>query len=71
MKTQTQLLVTMGDVAGIGPEIIARAWPDLTAICRPIVVGDRLWLERAIDLSKISAGVQPIDELARQTHGPI
>lgn len=44
------LLFTMGDVAGIGPEIIARAWPQLVAICRPVVVGDTAWLQRGLDL---------------------
>lgn len=42
--------MTMGDVAGIGPEIIARAWPDLLAICRPVVVGDPGWLRRALKI---------------------
>jgi 4-hydroxythreonine-4-phosphate dehydrogenase len=45
-----RLLITMGDVAGIGPEIIARAWPDLTCLCQPVVVGDPRWLERALNL---------------------
>jgi 4-hydroxythreonine-4-phosphate dehydrogenase len=40
----------MGDVAGIGPEIIARSWPQLTLLCRPVVVGDPGWLRRALDL---------------------
>src|SRR5947209_1999814 len=44
------LLITMGDVAGIGPEVIARAWPQLVALCRPVVVGDPSWLERALAL---------------------
>lgn len=38
--TRPRLLITLGDVAGIGPEIVARAWPELIAICRPVVVGD-------------------------------
>ncbi|HEV3255358.1 MAG TPA: 4-hydroxythreonine-4-phosphate dehydrogenase PdxA [Gemmataceae bacterium] len=50
MKTAPRLLITMGDVAGIGPEIIARAWPELTGLCRPVVVGDAAWLRRAVDL---------------------
>jgi 4-hydroxythreonine-4-phosphate dehydrogenase len=45
-----RLLLTMGDVAGIGPEIIARAWPELPAFCRPVVVGDPYWLQRAFAL---------------------
>ncbi|MFL5242446.1 MAG: 4-hydroxythreonine-4-phosphate dehydrogenase PdxA [Gemmataceae bacterium] len=44
------LLITMGDVAGIGPEIIAKAWPELLNYSRPVVVGDPRWLERAASL---------------------
>jgi 4-hydroxy-L-threonine phosphate dehydrogenase PdxA len=50
MKPLPRLLFTMGDAAGVGPEIIARAWPQLHALCRPVVVGDRAWLERAVQL---------------------
>ena len=49
----------MGDVAGVGPEIIARAWPELTAICRPVVVGDPGWLEWAVRLVGLGAVVRP------------
>jgi 4-hydroxythreonine-4-phosphate dehydrogenase len=48
----------MGDVAGIGPEIIARAWPDLLAVCRPVVVGDPAWMERALRLVRAPASIQ-------------
>jgi 4-hydroxythreonine-4-phosphate dehydrogenase len=50
MKSLPRLLITMGDVAGVGPEIIARAWPELTVRCCPVVVGDVGWLERALHL---------------------
>jgi 4-hydroxythreonine-4-phosphate dehydrogenase len=40
----------MGDVAGIGPEVISRAWndPRLLTWCRPVVVGHPEVLRRAI-----------------------
>ena len=38
--TQPKLLVTLGDVAGVGPEIVAKAWPRLHEFCAPVVVGD-------------------------------
>lgn len=38
--TLPRLLITLGDVAGIGPEIVAKAWPQLAAHCQPVVVGD-------------------------------
>src|SRR5436190_2562586 len=55
-----RLLITMGDVAVIGPEIIARAWPELLEICRPEVVGDPVWLCRSLALRNIEASVQEI-----------
>jgi 4-hydroxythreonine-4-phosphate dehydrogenase len=44
--------LTMGDVAGIGPEVIARGWADprLHALARPLVIGDPIVLERALNL---------------------
>lgn len=41
--------LTMGDVAGIGPEVIARAWldPAFHALSRPIVIGDPGVMRRA------------------------
>jgi 4-hydroxythreonine-4-phosphate dehydrogenase len=59
------LLITMGDVAGVGPEIIARAWPELCRLCRPVVVGDPDWLRRALELvgrDATVAVVRTVDE---------
>jgi 4-hydroxythreonine-4-phosphate dehydrogenase len=46
------IALTMGDVAGIGPEVIARAWSDprLHAVARPFVIGEPAVLERAFKL---------------------
>jgi 4-hydroxythreonine-4-phosphate dehydrogenase len=56
--------LTMGDVAGVGPEIIARAWVDspLRNLARPFVVGSRSVLERALDCVGGRAGVQEIHQ---------
>src|SRR5437868_15525432 len=56
-----RLLITMGDVAGIGPEIIARAWPELVAIGRPVVVGDISWLARGLELVGRPERVQRVE----------
>lgn len=44
------IAITMGDPSGIGPEIIVRALqsPEILKICTPLVIGDRLALERAL-----------------------
>lgn len=47
MHSKPRVLITMGDVAGIGPEIIVRAWPDIVKLCESTVVGDPGWLTRA------------------------
>jgi 4-hydroxythreonine-4-phosphate dehydrogenase len=53
----------MGDVAGIGPEVIARAWSDpvLHNLCEPFVVGDPDVLRKALDLVSSPAWVEDID----------
>ena len=42
--------ITMGDPAGIGPEIIAKAWarPEVHAWCRPLAIGDARIFRRAL-----------------------
>src|SRR5437764_7309455 len=54
--------LTMGDVAGVGPEVIARAWGDspLRTLARPFVVGSRAVLERALACVGGRATVQEI-----------
>ena len=53
----------MGDVAGIGPEVIARGWllPRLHDVARPLVIGDPAVLERALAL----IGSQPHTRVQR------
>jgi 4-hydroxythreonine-4-phosphate dehydrogenase len=58
MSSSPRLLITLGDVAGIGPEIVAKAWPALLNHCRPIVVGDPDWLRRGLELVDSHAAVR-------------
>lgn len=55
MNERPRLLITMGDAAGVGPEIIARGWSDLNAVCRPVVIGDLARVRWALDLLGIRA----------------
>ncbi len=59
MKPTACLLFTMGDVAGIGPEVLVKAWPELTVLCRPVVVGDVGWLRRALAL--VGSGAEVVE----------
>jgi len=70
MQMKPRLLFTLGDVAGIGPEIIARAWTQLQQICRPVVVGDPDWLQQALQLVGVPAQVEPIRRLEQARPAP-
>jgi 4-hydroxy-L-threonine phosphate dehydrogenase PdxA len=52
--SQPTIAITMGDPAGIGPEIVARALgePEVRAACRPVVMGDARIMTRAAQLVK-------------------
>ena len=62
-QIRPRVAITMGDVAGIGPEVIARAWSDpvLHDLCQPFVVGDPDVLRKALDLVSSHAWVEDID----------
>lgn len=46
------IAITMGDAAGVGPEIIVKslAAASVYATCRPLVIGDAARLRRAVDI---------------------
>lgn len=63
--------ITQGDPLGVGPEIIAKAWPsifgDVTSRAedppiRPVVVGHPVMLQRAIELIKGRITVEVIED---------
>ena len=80
MTTKTKpLLITMGDAAGIGPEIIARAFRDSPAdLAGCVVVGDVATLRRAAALTAATAAtagtlalpVAQLDSLAEASSVP-
>jgi 4-phospho-D-threonate 3-dehydrogenase / 4-phospho-D-erythronate 3-dehydrogenase len=49
--TRPLLALTLGDPAGIGPEVVLKALcePEISAICRPLVIGDQRILARAAE----------------------
>jgi 4-phospho-D-threonate 3-dehydrogenase / 4-phospho-D-erythronate 3-dehydrogenase len=56
--------ITMGDAAGVGPEVVMKALAraDAYAVCRPLVIGDRRPLERAKALLKLDLGIVPVQD---------
>lgn len=61
MESRPILAITMGDAAGIGPEVIVKALarPEVQAACRPIVVGDEGVIERHLRFWPKGAGDRP------------
>jgi 4-hydroxythreonine-4-phosphate dehydrogenase len=68
--TLPRLLITLGDVAGIGPEVVARAWPALHEHCRPVVVGEPRWMRRGLELVGSDARLQVLDHPAGASTDP-
>jgi 4-hydroxythreonine-4-phosphate dehydrogenase len=66
--------ITIGDVAGIGPEITAKAMlqhPELRSLCRPVAIGDAAALARAVQLiGGDAAAVRTLDSPAAATNDP-
>lgn len=62
----------MGDAAGIGPEIIAKALADahLYELCRPIVIGAAWAIERAIRFTGVKAQTRSIKVIGEATCNP-
>lgn len=60
------IAISMGDPAGIGPEIIAAALarPEVQALCRPLVVGDARVMSRAVSIARVGLRVQPVGDVA-------
>jgi 4-hydroxythreonine-4-phosphate dehydrogenase len=56
------IIITMGDAAGIGPEIVikALACEEIYRICRPVVIGETVALEAAIKLARSSLKINPV-----------
>lgn len=58
--------ITMGDPAGVGAEVIAKALSrrELYEICRPIVIGDADVMTKVLGIAKVQLKVNPVKELS-------
>ena len=67
-----RLAITMGDAAGVGPEIIVKALArgDLFARCRPFVVGDMARLAEAARITGITADLRRLTDAAEARFEP-
>lgn len=66
------LALTLGDVAGVGPEILVRAWEEhaIHEFCRPVVIGNRKLLEREIARFRLQLAVQTIVRIEDASSDP-
>jgi 4-hydroxythreonine-4-phosphate dehydrogenase len=57
--------ITMGDAAGIGPEVIVKAltWGEIYSICRPLVVGEGGIMHEAIKLVNSPLKLHPVSNI--------
>src|SRR5205823_5710921 len=58
------LALTLGDPAGIGPEIVVRSMadPEVRAAGRCLAVGDPAAVSRALEICDLDWSVHPVDE---------
>jgi 4-hydroxy-L-threonine phosphate dehydrogenase PdxA len=57
--------VTMGDGAGVGPEVVVGALvePEIAALCRPVVIGDAQRLRAAAEILGVDADVVSVESV--------
>ena len=65
------IALTLGDPAGIGPEIIMKALasPEVRAICRPLVVGDAERLRAAGQIVGSRLHIESLDDASEASYG--
>lgn len=66
------LAVTLGDAAGTGPELLAKAFPllEVRAVCRPVVIGDAATVRAAVQITGGTAAVRCIPSPEEAGHDP-
>jgi len=63
-----RIVISMGDPAGIGPEVIVKALadPKVASGLRPLVVGDPAVLQRAVRLCRVPIHVFPVEAVPQK-----
>jgi 4-phospho-D-threonate 3-dehydrogenase / 4-phospho-D-erythronate 3-dehydrogenase len=62
MSSAPIVAITMGDGAGIGPEVIVKALtnPEADGLCRPLVIGDVRQLQRAVEICGVQLALRVV-----------
>ena len=71
METKKNIVIPIGDIAGVGPEIVVKALNHLEVYdwCNPIVVGERTALERALTVTGLPLALEEIRDARTQEYG--
>ncbi len=71
-ETLPTIAVTMGDGAGVGPEVTVAAVvdPEITALCRPVVIGDKRRLEQAAAILGLEVEVVSVASVDEAVQAP-
>ena len=61
------IAVTMGDPAGIGPEIAAKAFAnqDVYGTCKPVLIGNSYIMEKAFDIASVKLRLNRISDMTQ------
>lgn len=72
MVKKPLIAVTMGDPAGIGPEIIAKVLDtgEIFPLCRPVVIGDAGVMKKIVEQLSLSVSVRSLGTAAEADPGP-
>ena len=64
--------ITMGDPAGIGPEIVVKSVlsPGILRACRPVVVGDKRIVKKALGVFGSGAGMKVLPDISPELLNP-
>jgi 4-hydroxythreonine-4-phosphate dehydrogenase len=65
MERKPLIVITMGDPAGIGPEIIAKVIDsaEILSLCRPVVIGDAVIMKKMVDELRLAVTVNSVAAL--------
>lgn len=70
MSVKRNIVIPIGDIAGVGPEIVVKALdhPEVYEWCNPVVVGERTALERALAVTGRPLKLREIEDARAQEY---
>ncbi|HEY4787206.1 MAG TPA: 4-hydroxythreonine-4-phosphate dehydrogenase PdxA [Bacteroidales bacterium] len=71
-KNKPTLAITMGDPAGIGPEIAAKTFADreIFGKCNPVLIGNVVTMKKAIAIAGVNLSVLQISDISKARFEP-